>query len=427
MPAEPSGADHYESIVKSGRIPSAGAVYRPDLAPLVSPAADRDVPVQRWFLYPHSFSKSLVQHVMNYLAIDKTDRVCDPFVGAGSTLMACRELQVSAHGLDVLPVSTWVSNTKVRQYDNRQLRTAKTELIGRLASRRAIADVDDGGGLSKYLGAKTNVEVRFILDTINKSPVELQSFFQLALIRNILSVAKVTRDGGWLRWKKDYVDRPTVLRTAFMSSVNLMTADVAKSAWRGREECSATLGDARNATLPSADYRLIIGSPPYLNRHDYTRLLSVEMLTQFVKNTEELKTLRYLTLRSHVEARPPSPDLDCTGVSRELRQVISELDRTDPEPRIRKMILGYFSDLALVFSNISRFVKTGGFVTLIVSDSRFNGVRIPVRAVLNEIAINFGFRSEVEWLLRWRGNSSQQMGKYGRAPVAEAVLIWRKQ
>lgn len=400
-------------------------IDRSELAPLVSPSSDKSVPVQRWFLYPHSFSKSLVQLIMDHAIIDRGHRVLDPFAGAGSTLVACRERQVSAHGLDVLPISTWACNVKVQVYDLKELQTTAYDLLKRIAQPTTLDDYGHDNGLGRYLGPNTTKEFYSIYRAINTLGDEVQHFFQLALIRNTFAASNVIRDGGWLRWKNDYIDRPESLRESFASSINLMMKDVSDVGWSENEECFATEGDARISQPPDGDYQLIVGSPPYLNRHDYTRILAVELLAQCVDDMEGLKPFRYRTLRSHVEARPPENDIDATEYSATLRTVITELDQREPEARIRKMILGYFADLTLVFANIKKYIAHEGFVSLVVSDARFNGVIIPVRKILDEIAICNGFAQDVEWVLRWRGNSSQQMGTYGRDPVAESVLIWR--
>ena len=67
-------------------------------------------------------------------------------------------------------------------------------------------------------------------------------------------------------------------------------------------DVSASLGDAREINT-DRKYNAIITSPPYPNRHDYTRIYSLEMLFDFVENNDDLKKIRYETLRSHVEAR----------------------------------------------------------------------------------------------------------------------------
>jgi len=51
---------------------------------------------------------------------------------------------------------------------------------------------------------------------------------------------------------------------------------------------------------------------------------------------------------------------------------------------------------------------------------------IPVDTILCDIAEGVGFDVKAIWIARYKGNSSQQMKKYGRSPVRESVLIWQK-
>ena len=58
---------------------------------------------------------------------------------------------------------------------------------------------------------------------------------------------------------------------------------------------------------------------------------------------------------------------------------------------------------------------------------RYAGVSISVDTILSDIARSLGF--EVEKILvvpGKKGNSSQQMGAYGRVPLRKCVYVWRK-
>ena len=53
-------------------------------------------------------------------------------------------------------------------------------------------------------------------------------------------------------------------------------------------DVSASYSDAREINT-ERKYDAIITSPPYPNRHDYTRIYSLEMLFDFVKSNDDLK------------------------------------------------------------------------------------------------------------------------------------------
>ncbi len=79
-----------------------------------------------------------------------------------------------------------------------------------------------------------------------------------------------------------------------------------------------------------------------------------------------------------------------------------------------------------VISEWARVLVPGARVAMVVDNVRFEGEMVPVDLVLSEMAEQAGFRVEEIIVARHKGNSSQQMGKYGRMPVRESVVVWRK-
>ena len=52
---------------------------------------------------------------------------------------------------------------------------------------------------------------------------------------------------------------------------------------------------------------------------------------------------------------------------------------------------------------------------------------IPVDLILSKMAEEAGFTVKEVIVARYKGNSSQQMKKYGRVPVRESIVVWEKQ
>jgi hypothetical protein len=90
------------------------------------------------------------------------------------------------------------------------------------------------------------------------------------------------------------------------------------------------------------------------------------------------------------------------------------------------MVRGYFEDMNLVARNIATYLKPGGRVALVVANAQFAGESVPTDLMLSELAGQHGLRTEGIWITRYKGNSSQQMAVYGRRPVRESILLWRK-
>jgi len=169
---------------------------------------------------------------------------------------------------------------------------------------------------------------------------------------------------------------------------------------------------------------IIITSPPYINRYDYSRIYALELCFHFVRNFDELKKVRFGILRSHIESKiskeevPNHPAID---------EVINQLSRKKlNNPRIPYMIIAYFLDMGRAIGEWYRILAPNSKVAMVVDNVRFEGELIPVDLILSDIAEAIGFQIKEIIVARYKGNSSQQMKKYGRVPVRESIVIWER-
>jgi ubiquinone/menaquinone biosynthesis C-methylase UbiE len=86
------------------------------------------------------------------------------------------------------------------------------------------------------------------------------------------------------------------------------------------------------------------------------------------------------------------------------------------------MIVGYFDDLHKTISEIYRILKKGGIASFVVGNTRWGGVVVPIDHLLCKIAESVGFDVQSIYVTRLKGNSPQQMKKFGRIPVRESIV-----
>ena len=96
-------------------------------------------------------------------------------------------------------------------------------------------------------------------------------------------------------------------------------------------------------------------------------------------------------------------------------------------PRIPDMLTAYFIDMEKCIFQWSQILAPRARVAMVVDNVRFEGELIPVDLVLCDIAERYGFSTQEIIVTRYKGNSSQQMGKYGRVPVRESIVLWSKE
>lgn len=54
-----------------------------------------------WFTFPHSYSAELVAELLREWELGPNNLVLDPFVGAGTTLVACQDADIPSIGIDL--------------------------------------------------------------------------------------------------------------------------------------------------------------------------------------------------------------------------------------------------------------------------------------------------------------------------------------
>jgi len=396
---------------------------------MVTARANRDQPIYRWFVYPHSFTREFVFWAIEEINLGKNSIVMDPFLGAGTTILSCKELRIPAIGFDLLPLSVLISNVKVSNYRVQKLRKHWTSLK-KDGWRNEIKRAFDIPVLSKAFDPDVLQRILAIQRGIKKiGNKKYSDLFLLGLLSIVGHLSKTEKGGGWLRFCPEKVVAPDEADNLFINAVEMMISDIDQNSqgqsslpqrnWR------AYLADSRD--LPKdQEFDAIISSPPYLNRHDYTRIFSLELALVFLKNHEELKDLRYRSLRSHVEARK-TYSANGYKMPTRLAAILEILLKTPVNNnRIPAMIAGYFEDLFSTLNGLYPRIKKGGHIVFVLGNVRFAGVLIPVDEIVTEIGEQIGLKWLKTVVARLRGNSAQQMGRFGRELSRESVIIWAK-
>lgn len=401
--------------------------HRPEYGEYVTPKHARGEPIHNWFVYPHSFAPQLVRALLDEYPPPREGLIYDPFVGAGTTLLGCKELGISGVGTDLLPLSVFVSNVKVRDYHVSTLRRHLSQLHfgDEPRSENHFATVPI---IEKAFNAQIIKQISIVYEAIQEIPnPKYRGFFLLGLLSILEDVSNGAKWGGWLRLLPAKKVNVSTVIPLFEERIRKMIEQLEErpgcetngASWK------ATMGDARSVRLPSkVDF--VISSPPYLNKHDYTRVFALELTLAFVKNADELKALRYQSLRSHVEARCPEAEpLDYVSPPL-LKQCIESLQAGELySDRLIPMIEGYFKDIHSTLVNLQDHLNPGGRIALVLGNVRYGGVMIPVDQIVAELGEQIGLALEKVIVARYRGNSAQQMDRFGKQPSREGIIVWR--
>lgn len=391
----------------------------------VTPKLSRSSPFHSWLVFPHSYAGVLVHELVDKWKLDDNDRILDPFCGAGTTLLAAKELGIKATGYDISPYAVFVTNAKTGNYNIIVLERVWEEIKAKLTSfsRRKLQKTYPDL-IQKAFSQEILMTIERVDEIISQfaTDARVRLFFRLALFSTMPSVSNAQATGGWLKWV-DNRKTSGFLLSSFIKKVEFMFVDV-----RGIEHPkvinNAILGDARCLDIKDGEFSTIITSPPYPNRHDYTRVFGVELMYGFL-DWEGTRAVRYQSFHSHPESKPVRPKYDEYVQPQLLQNSLSAIKERCSERRIMTMLAGYFVDLYCSFREMSRVCAKGGNIALVLGNAQYYGEQLLVDEIAAHIGEQVGLRCIEIITTRIRGNSAQQMKKYGRNPSRESVILFK--
>lgn len=441
---------------------------------VVSFQANKDEPIYRWFKYKEGFSSTLVKYFLSEYA-PKAGKVLDPFAGAGTTLFAGQELGWDSYGIELLPVGAFVMQTRqaLNEIDVEQLRNVSKKIWTEIAklkdykthinhisiTKDAFSD-DTEEHLNKYLTYASKIKNEHI-----------QTILKFAAFTVLEEISFTRKDGQYLRWdyrsKRDLSGKPfdkgkiLTFEEAVKSKLNQIIQDLSPNQTTSLfEQFDSTKIDKKPVKiiegscleqlpkLKSDFFDFVITSPPYCNRYDYTRTYALElvylgydndkvrslrqsMLSCTVENKEKIEYLEqfYASINQSEAFEKIIDAYNNSSAMTEVNFILDELNKFGKlnNNNIARMVKNYFLELCFVIYEMARVTKSGGYCVMVNDNVRYGGEEIPVDLILSEFAENFDFNiNKIFVLPKGKGNSSQQMGNYGRTEVRKCVYLWQK-
>ena len=412
----------------------------------------------RWMKYKEGFSTDLARWLIES---GKGTEVLDPFSGAGTTALTAMGLGVQGTGIEILPLGNLAAQAVVHAanglsaHDFRDASQALLRAVSRKEPdlRYALEHVPITRGA---FSPSTEGEIANARKFLAQAPDPgLAAVLNLACLSVLEDVSYTRKDGQFLRWDPRS-GRPVSAKLdkgplpSFSAALSVRLRQIAqdfpllKARYAGPAPTFITgssLTELRK--LPEGRFDCVVTSPPYANRYDYTRTYALE-LVYLGHDAPAIKALRQALLSATVENHSKRATLratygDAPQLARTFRmvdqqaalqEVLSVLRAHASELSNRNVITlleNYFTEMAVIVQELGRVVRSGGNVFMVNDNVRYHGQEAPVDLILSDFAEQSGFRCEAIWVLpRGKGNSSQQMGRFGRSEIRKCVYHWVK-
>jgi len=433
---------------------------------LVSFQANKAEPLYRWFKYKEGFSSAFVRYVLEQFGRPHSGQVVlDPFAGTGTTVTTSVQQGFNAIGIELLSPGILAAEARIA---SRQIQPGQLE---KLIDQLRHTDFADPTVEAKFFfqhltitkGAfsnKTEIAIAKANQFIHAQCRQetLRAVLRFAVMSILEEVSFTRKDGQYLRWDyrshrqlKSKFNKGLIhdFKSRFLEKLTMMKADIeAMDSARVQNEHRMISGSCLEKLhdLPASSVDLIITSPPYCNRYDYTRTYALELAYSGVDN-QAIKALRQTLLSATVENKSKHHHLrtqfERLAKSSVFEKVV-ETYRNQPalnevlaslhihreqlnNKNIPIMVGNYFFEMNFVIHELARVLKPGGKVVMVNDNVRYNGDEVPVDLILSEFAKAAGLGVDVIWVLaKGKGNSSQQMGTHGRKEMRKCVYVWSK-
>lgn len=446
-------------------------VVNPDLSRrLVSFRANKEIPFYGLFNYKEGFSTDMVKmFIRDYSR--RTGVILDPFAGTGTTLFSAKGCGFDSIGIELLPVGEFavLARQAAERVDFRELKEAVSRLKRMPFGSMPIAESHSFTHITITRNAfpeETERRLNAFLTYVNEQveSEDVRVVLRFAAFSILEQISYTRKDGQFLRWDhrsgrvRAAYDKGKIFafEEALVEKLNRILADVEshRAAAGGAVRDGPSLEIRRGScleilpTLQDESVDLVVTSPPYCNRYDYTRTYALELAFLGVDN-DAVMELRQSLLSCTVENRgkidyirqiyAANNRLDLfddagrafrsNGALQEILAILEAYNgqRKLNNPGIYRMVKNYFYEHSFVVFEMARLLKGGGRIYYVNDNVRYAGEVIPVDLILSEFAEAAGLTVETIYKLpHGKGNSSQQMGKHGRCEVRKCVYCWEK-
>ncbi len=438
--------------------------------------------LHRWLKYKEGFSSDLVNHLLDEMGVIAGDWIMDPFMGSGTTALVCQMRGINSIGYDVMPISAIAIKAKaaVMRYNINEIQrliedvSALTPPTGTPKSTPYItitqdaypkenahflAYIHDWNEQSTYSSDTKNLLTLCIINSLERCSYTIKSGQYLGWdcrSKKVQNANKERKSKGQKLLPEKYV-RDEILNSkeAIIEELTHVLADIIHIQKNGHHAIEATINFVPNSVLyelpliENDKLKGVITSPPYCNRYDYTRTYALE-LVYLGLGEEEIKEMRQGLLSCTVESKSKVDTLrnyyasigqlerfnyiyETIQTNKAFKEVMAALTKRKENGDLNnngviRMVEGYFTELAFIYAELYRACKSGAMVAFINDNVRYGGEVIPVDFLSSSFAEQFGFKVKTIYALKQqKGNSSQQMAKFGRVALRKGITLWIKE
>lgn len=401
--------------------------------------------------YPAKFIPDIPKWAIEkYLNGKKGKTILDPFCGSGTTLVEGVLAGHNVIGIDVDPLSLWISKVKTTRVDIAHLVDISVWLIKGVRAGNKGGFKPECETIGHWFSSDAIAKLSTIRGLINAIPEkfgenrETKDIYDLLMICFSSIIRRVSNADN--ESQKTYVShtqtkQPEEVNSLFLSQLEVFTCRISHFSELVNPELrkkyiNSSSSESLEKYLDGEKISLVITSPPYIKAIDYIYNQMVElfwvgdlfeMQTQEKQNSQKGRYIGNKSMKKpeFSDYNPYENPLGIDGLDEKLQQIF-DTDKKNGH-RHSYVTFKYFSDMEKHFSQINKYLKKGTHYVVVVGGSSVSSVYFETAEFIIQIAQKNGFRNIGQWDYKIK-NRYMRFDRKGRGGIIkfDRVLDFEK-
>lgn len=361
--------------------------------------------------------------------------VLDPFCGSGSVLLEAFIRGYDSYGIDINPLSLLISRVKITPISYEQLQNELENILETVSATKKINNPDffNIDYWFKPQVISTLASLRTAIDLIKDK--KIKDFFKVVFSFTVRASSN-TRSGEFKLYRIEdeklnnfNPDVIGIFKKRAEQNINAMAELWRQFNKRNRIQVNILNEDTRHRTsIKDNMVDIVVTSPPYGDSKttvaygQFSRL-SLQWLGFDNKDLD--------TDNRSLGGRLDTNNLHLGYSSPTLRYALDLISRIDNK-RARE-VMAFYIDLNKCFIELSRIIKKGGFLCIVVGNRTVKGIQLPTDEIVADFGEYTGFK-HIETIIRKipnkrmpsKNSPTNKTGVLGSTMTEEYIVIMEK-
>jgi tRNA G10 N-methylase Trm11 len=379
-----------------------------------SPDHDRREYVHSFFQYPAMMVPVVQKRLIEIILSCKPNiaTVLDPYMGSGTSLVACMENGLDCYGQDINPLAVLVTNTRTGPFYFKAIAKKKANFFNLIKQDKSTRTEANFTGLKKWFKVDVIQELSKVVRAIRQEErLAIRRFYWVILAETVRLTSNDRTSTFKLHARpKNEIEERTLSPIEYFTRhfencledielyANLLrdSGKLSKGAYIGNVTLS--LADSKDFIYTpnkrEAYFDLLVTSPPYgdnkttvtYGQHSYLPLQWIDL-----EDITESASIDYLKTTSEIDSRglggrtKKLSDLELAelfNASPSFRRTYNQIEALD-KVRLNKVV-SFFSDIYLSIKNTHKKLKINSYQVWTVGNRTVGGIEIPNNKIMSE-------------------------------------------